>query len=79
MRIGKGKKEEPKDFMVKNFNKVLMRNSIVGKNTELSHNIYIGYETTVGDFCKIDKSIIGNACKIGNEVVLKNCIVLDNC
>ena len=80
IKTGKSnKKDDIKDFIVKNYNKILMKNSFIGRGTSLSHNTYIGYDSIVGDSCSLSKCIIGNKCKIGDQVILKNCIILDNC
>ena len=79
IKIGKGKKEEGKDFIVRNFNQIFMKNSSIGRSVSISNNVFIGNDTKVGDECLISKSIIGSNCKIGNSTTLKNCIVLDNC
>lgn len=41
--------------------------------------MYFGSDTTVGEGCQINKSIIGNHCVINAGAKLEYCVVLDGC
>ena len=49
VKIGKSKKEDLGEFTVRNFNKILMRNSSIGRSTSISHNVFVGLSSKIGD------------------------------
>lgn len=52
--------------------------AVVDPRTAIGGDCVVGASTTIGEKCRVQKSVVGAHCKIGAQVKIVNSVVLDH-